>query len=134
MDEQDCTQLMRYLRVRMHDVEMGELADHLVAELDRDLGPPSRQLMKMLDALDEELRRQDAGTGSRILARLGEVARTPEGYAPEGLWLDLSPAHRDLFEVDGVDMLDGPSLGEIIEELEALQAQVRDELGGSQWR
>jgi hypothetical protein len=134
MDEQDCALLMRYLRARMHDVEMGEIADAVVEQLGPEGEPPSRQLMRMLDALGAELRLQDADTASRVVSRLGEVAQTSEGYPPEGLWLDLSAAHRDLFGVDGVDMRDGPFLRDVIEDLEALQTQIRDELGGSQWR
>jgi hypothetical protein len=95
MDERACAILMRYTLELMRRADMGDLIDRIVADTGPDDAPPSRQLLRMLDALDDELRHQDAGTTRRIMGQLAETVHTPEGEPPRGLWLDLAPAHQN---------------------------------------
>jgi hypothetical protein len=133
MDERECALLMRYTLELMRRAEMGDLVERIVAEAPHE-APPSRQLLRMLDALDDELRHQDAGTTRRIMGQLAETVHTPEGEPPRGLWLDLAPAHQTLFGLDGVNLAEGASLEAVIDDLESLRAQIRAELEGQQWR
>lgn len=129
MDERECEELMRYTQDSLRGTDLDDLASLLVSELGSD-SPRGLALLHMLDMLDADLRCRDAQTAQRILRRIGETARTPDGAPPEGLWLDLAPGHRDLFGTDGIDLQrEALPLGNVIGELRALREQLRRELG-----
>ena len=128
MNERECADLMQYTQVRLRQANMGELVDRITFDIGSEQAPASLQLLRMLDRLDSEFRRQASGTADRILAEISRTVTTEEGRAPEGLWLDLVPAHRDLFGADGVDLRDGIPLEPVIEELDSLRREMRADL------
>jgi len=134
MDQSEYAALMLYLQQQMRRAEMGELVDRIVADAGPDAGPPSRQLLRMLDVMEDEFRRQDAGTSERIMGQFAETVRTVHGEAPGGLWLDLAPAHRNLFATDAVDLMRGPRLGAVLEQIDALRRHMEDDMGRPQRR
>jgi hypothetical protein len=92
MEDRDYALLMRYTLELMRRAEMGELIERLVADAPPDDAPPSRQLLRMLDALDDELRHQDAGTSRRIMGQFAGGRATdralarPRARPPDPLW------------------------------------------------
>jgi hypothetical protein len=125
MNERECAELMQYTQLRLREANLDELLDRITADIGGDQTPASLQLLRMLDRLDSEFRRQASGTADRILAELSRTVTTEDGHAPDGLWLDLAPAHRDLFGTDGVDLRDGLPLDSAIEELDSLRREMR---------
>jgi hypothetical protein len=128
MNERECTELMQYTQARLRQADMGELFDRITADINGEETQSSLLLLRMLDRLDSEFRRQAAGTADRILAEISRTVVTEDGHAPDGLWLDLAPAHQDLFGIDGVNLRDGAPLDAVIEELDGLRREMREDL------
>jgi hypothetical protein len=83
----------------------------------------------MLDELMTDMRLQDRSTAEGIVRRLGAVARTQRGDSPDGLWLELAPAHQNLFGVDVVDLAEGPDMSSALSEAVELQRAIADDVG-----
>jgi hypothetical protein len=80
----------------------------------------------MLDSLDSEIGPHALETTQRIIIGFREIARTPYGEPPRDLRLDLVGAHRELFDTASVS-LGGPGLGDLLEDLDRLRQEMRDE-------
>jgi hypothetical protein len=126
MDESDANELMRHTLGRLRDAGMEELTDRVTAELGQVEAPPSEHLLRMLDALDAEIRPHAAETTERIMIGFQEIVRTRDGEVPRDLRLDLVGAHRDLFDTDSVSLA-GPRLGDVLDDLDRLRTELRDD-------
>jgi hypothetical protein len=127
MDQEDAAQLLPYLHERLRDAGLDELADQLVEASGTDAAPPGVEVVRALAALEAELRARDAGTAREVLTRLRDTTHTEPGLPPQGLWLDLSPAHRALFGIDGAELTEGPELSAIIGEVAELRLSMEQE-------
>lgn len=130
MDEEDYARLLQHTQRRMRDLGLADLMDRLVETMPAESTQPSEQLLQMLEGLETELRLQDGAMARMVVDRIGEVARTAEGGRIDGLWVELAPAHRDLYGVDGVDLTRGHDLTPMVEMLRRL----RGELNEGRWR
>lgn len=127
MNQREAAELMRLTSEQMRRAGMGAVIDDIIEDTPADT-PPSHQLLRMLDALDTQIRAQDTVTREQIMGRFTDLVRTPDGEPPDGLWLDLAPQHRDLFRRDRVDMTRGAPLRRTIEELQQIRKELALEL------
>jgi hypothetical protein len=127
MNEEESAQLLRETHVRLQEAGLGDLAERIVTSVGPDPGPTSRQLLLTLEALRTELRLLSGTTAREAVARLGEVVQTPEGGRPEGIWLDLAPAHRETTGVDGMDLTELPDFSGVIAEINVLHGRMLED-------
>jgi hypothetical protein len=127
MDQREAAELMRLTSEHMTREGMGAIVGDIIADTPED-EPPSRQLLRMLDALDTQLRAKDSDTRLQIVGRLSEFASGPDGQMLEGLWLEPAPAHRDLLGGDRLDMAEGAPLRGVIAQLALLRRELALEL------
>jgi hypothetical protein len=128
MQQPDYAELMRYTQARLRGAGMEEVLDRITVDIGTEQAPPSLQVLRMVERLDGELRREAAGTVDQILQELATTTRTAEGGPPDRLWLELTPAHRDLYGIDGVDLHDGLPLAAALREIEELHRELIDDL------
>lgn len=128
IDEYDCAQLLRHTFGEMREIGLADLADRVIAAMPLDLERPSRQLLFALDELAAEMRLQDGATARTVVERLKPVVRTERNRRPDGLWLDLAPAHEQVYGVERVDLTQQHDMGPLLERLERLRDDVRESL------
>lgn len=128
IDEYDCAQLLRHTFGEMREIGLADLADRVIAAIPLDMELPSRQLLFVLDALAAEMRLQDGATARTVVERLRPVVHTDEDRPPDSLWLDLAPAHEQLYGVERVDLTQQQEMGPLLEQFAQLREDVRESL------
>jgi hypothetical protein len=126
MNQGEYAELMQQTQAQMRRAGLDDLRGRISITLEAG-EPPSRQLRRMLDALREELRHHDLLTTQRIMDEHAQTVRTETGEPPQGMWLDLSDAHQNLYGVDHVDLMQGVALTRTIEELRALSVELAED-------
>jgi hypothetical protein len=126
MNEAEYAQLMQHTQTEMRRVGLGELVERISGTLETG-EPPHAQLRRMLEALHRELQHHDLLTTQRIMDELARTVRTESGQPPDGMQLDLSPAHQNLYGVREVDLMQGAELTQVLSQLETLKGQLAED-------
>jgi hypothetical protein len=128
MDEREVRLLMQHTQQQMRRLGMEELLGQIAADAGQLDEPPASAMMRMLDLLDAAIRPHAAQTSERILGGFRDLARTRDGAAPARLSLEAGSAHRDLFDVEVIELAGARSLDGVVRALEELRAELRPEL------
>ena len=130
MNEQDFSEILRYLQDRMRELGLSSLNDRIVSDIRIDPGRPSTQLFRYLDALESEMRLGTEETARLIVDRMRETVETESGDHPEGLTLLLSDADRELYGANRVDLAAAPDLRSVLDEITTLRRELQQSREG----
>jgi hypothetical protein len=117
---------MQHTGAQMLQAGLGDLVLRVVDTFEAN-EPPNRQLLQMLDALHRELQHHDLLTTQRIMRELARTVRTETGEPPDGMRLDLSDAHQNLYGVQEVDLMPGVEMTHTLHEIETLRVQLAED-------
>src|SRR4029077_21255067 len=127
MNEEEYAEVLQYLQRHMRDSALASVNDRIIADIRLEPGSASTQVLRYLDTLRAEVQLGTDASVRRIVERLRETVGTESGRPVDGLRLVFSPADRDLFGTDAVDLGVTPNLDLILHEIDEL----RNELGQS---
>lgn len=125
MDEGDVRLLMQHTQQQLRRLGMEELLGQIAADAGQRDERPAAAMLRMLDVLDAEIRPHAAQTSERILDGFRELARTRDGEPPRRLSLEAGPSHRDLFDVEVIELTGATALDEVLRALDELRAELR---------
>ncbi len=131
LSEDDAAALLQHVQRQLRELELGDVLDRITG-VDAPSNPGS-QLLYLLDALQDEIQLGADETTRATVERLRRVARTRSGAPIAGISLELSPADRNLYGVQRVDLGAAPDLGDVVDELAELRDAVRDALIEGGW-
>jgi hypothetical protein len=119
VDEKAAIDVLRHLEGGLRSSGLADLAMRLAGS-DLPADPRSR-LLRYLEVLESELQAGSERSAGRVLQRLQAVARTEDGGRIEGIEIELSPAERDLYDVDLLELVGDHGLGRLAGEVHALR-------------
>jgi hypothetical protein len=124
VDQDDANELMRHILQRLQEAGMGELVANVTEAIGESDARPSEHLQQMLASLDADIRAHAVETTERIMVGFQEVVRTVNGAPPRDLRLDLTGAHRAVFDRSSVPLAEA-RLGDVLRALEQLREGIR---------
>ncbi len=110
--------------LRQYDPFTFEIA---TSRLDRG-DDPGRNLLAMLGLVTRIYSEKSSGLAARALDRINHHVRRPDGEPITGITVELSPAERELYGREDVDLATVPDRTEFINELEDVLRVIADEL------
>jgi hypothetical protein len=131
VDEYAAIDVLRHLEGGLRSSGLSDLAVR-IAGSDLPSDPRSR-LLRYLEVLEAELEAGSDRPAGRVLRRLREVAKTEDGGRIEGIEIELSPAERDLYGVDVVELVGDRGLGRLAGEVRALRNDLRESFVEDGW-
>jgi hypothetical protein len=119
LSREDWIDITRHLQQHVRDADP-EVFELLARHVDH-WNDPQRYLIDYLDGLIKIMSERSSGSTGRILNELNHWVRTEEGGPVRGIRLVLSPAERELYRREFVDLASLPDRSAFITGLRALR-------------
>lgn len=127
MRESEFEELLRFIQERMRETGLGAVNERIVFDVRQEPRRASELVDEYLRALESEWYLGSAESSRAVLGRLREVASTEDGGEITGIELELSPADRDLFGQESIDLFVAPERQALVDDLRSLRGALLEE-------
>lgn len=132
LDRDDYLAILDILRseLRVADPEAVDLVDRASGMGERDFSrddQPRAAVLSYLEALIKVMAERSAGQNGRILDLANRYIRTEEGGPIQALTVQLSPAEREIHQVESYDLARLPDRSEFLAQLRDLRDAIQNE-------
>src|SRR4051812_19044858 len=118
LSREDCVQLVREIERLLREYD--PVALQLVIRATDPNNDPQRYLVSLLGTISRIYSERSGGTLGPTLDRINHFVRLQDGSPVKGIAVTLSPAERELYKTDELDLAELPDRSEFLVELERL--------------
>jgi hypothetical protein len=122
LSRQDCVELGRSIQSLLNQYDPAALS--LVLHAIKPDDDPGRYLVQLLGTTIRVYSERSGGMYGPILDRINQFVRLPDGSPVRGLSVELSPAERELYNTDEVNLAQLPDRSEFLKELSGILVEI----------
>src|SRR5712692_9372790 len=122
VDRQDCIQLTRDVEALLREYDPGSF--ELVVRATERYQDPARYLIELLGTIRRIYSERSGGMHGAILDRINHFVRLQDGSPVRGLAVTLSPADRELYNTEELNLAELPDRSDFLKELDRVIADI----------
>jgi hypothetical protein len=125
LTRQDCVVLVREIEGLLREYDPGSL-DLVVRSTERD-NDPRRYVVRLLRTITKVYSERSGGMAGPILNTMNHFVRLADDSPIRGISVALSPAERELYDTDEINLAELPDRSEFLAELNRITADIQRE-------